>query len=187
MSRWGRVAPIYQIVFGAAAFAGIGVVLTVWFTTTLFTGTVISRPGAVGIVVFAALWTAGAWRMSRMGVWVSDSGVRVRTFLRTRTVAWPDVARFEIRAATQGQGGRYAADLRAQAVWMVLKDGAAIQTPIGFSLSKASSYLPSKPPTWRNAAMEAALAANENNAVVASEARARGALGELRAALRRNA
>ncbi|WP_173077524.1 PH domain-containing protein [Phytohabitans rumicis] len=73
-----------------------------WSTAELF-----ELRGA-GIALLAAaltlLWVLGSWRIARMGVYVSEYGVRVRGLLRSRTMAWRDVEHIRLHRAAHRLG-----------------------------------------------------------------------------------
>ena len=85
------------------------------------------------IVVLAVAWTAGSWRIIRMGVYLGADGVQVRGLLRTRVLRWDDIAhiwlhrsshrlgRWEIRSGMtvlieRGDGSTVNTELWAQGV-----------------------------------------------------------------------
>jgi hypothetical protein len=78
--------------------------------------------GIVLIYGFLGLWLTFAWRMMRIGIYVSDAGVRIRTTLRTRSVSWSDVAAVDLAPATLGA--------EVDAVWLRLAGGGHIETPV---------------------------------------------------------
>jgi len=46
------------------------------------------------VVALAVIWVVGAWRVLRMGVYVSDHGVRVSGLLGNRTLRWTEIDEF---------------------------------------------------------------------------------------------
>lgn len=69
-------------------------------------------------VLFDVVWVVLAWRIMRMGVYVSAAGgpgVRIRTVLRTVTYPWSGIA---------------AAEARGNELWLVLVDGRAVRTAV---------------------------------------------------------
>ncbi|MGC9671260.1 PH domain-containing protein [Planosporangium sp. 12N6] len=89
----------------------------------------LTPPGIIALVValFAA-WVLISYRILRMGVYVSDRGVRVRGLLRTRTVRWAEVERVTVRE-TRHSIGRFqvAGGLSVQ---LDPHDGPAIETTL---------------------------------------------------------
>lgn len=70
-----------------AGFAFVG-----WASVRLFD---LGGQGARGLAVALALvWIVGAWRIIRMGVYVSEYGVRIRGLLGGRTLRWTDIEEF---------------------------------------------------------------------------------------------
>ncbi len=54
--------------------------------------------------VLAAAWVIGAWRIVRMGAYVSVGGLRIRGLLRSRTLAWQEVRHVRLHKATHSVG-----------------------------------------------------------------------------------
>ncbi|BCB81083.1 hypothetical protein GCM10022251_66830 [Phytohabitans flavus] len=52
----------------------------------------------------AVLWVVGCWRIARMGVYVSEYGVRVRGLVRSRTIAWRQVEHVRLHQAAHRIG-----------------------------------------------------------------------------------
>jgi len=46
------------------------------------------------VVALAVTWVVGAWRVLRMGVYVSEYGVRICGLLGSRTLRWADIEEF---------------------------------------------------------------------------------------------
>src|SRR5262245_28244165 len=80
-------------------------------------------PGGVGataaLIAFVALWQVGLWRLAFIGVYVGAPGIRLRTLVRTRTIAWQDIHRVRAR------------DDR-QVPWLIIvtRDGSQIHTGV---------------------------------------------------------
>ncbi len=53
----------------------------------------IGTAGQLVIVLFVLMWEAAVWRTVLVGVYVSDYGVKIRTVLHTRIIAWSRVSR----------------------------------------------------------------------------------------------
>ena len=81
----------------AASFAALG-----WTTARLFEFS--GHTVTVMAAALAAVWVVGAWRIIEMGVYVSPRGVRIRGLLRTRTLAWHDIAGIWLHQASHKLG-----------------------------------------------------------------------------------
>lgn len=148
MGRWRRIAPLHVFVAGTGLFVVMGLVFLVLVVGSIVSGrgTVVSVPGVVFAIVFMICWTAGAFRLNRMGLFVSDAGVRHRTFLVTRTFAWEDIDGFDLRPLTMTGFGAITAMMRAEVIWIVPRTGRPVRTMLastgrfpmlGMSLSQA--------------------------------------------------
>jgi hypothetical protein len=72
------------------------------------------------VVVPVAVWLTLAWRFHRTALVVGDTGVRVRWLLKTRTIPWDDIDGFWFGEDILG----------TDRLWIGLKDGRRIRTPI---------------------------------------------------------
>ncbi|GLW32111.1 hypothetical protein Areg01_50500 [Actinoplanes regularis] len=54
--------------------------------------------------LLAAVWTVGAWRILRLGVYVSPEGVLIRGLLRSRVMSWREIAGVRLHRATHRLG-----------------------------------------------------------------------------------
>ncbi|MEH0933916.1 hypothetical protein [Micromonospora psammae] len=83
------------------------------------------RPGAAVttiVVLFVLMWQAMLWRITLVGVYVSDYGIKIRMVLRTRVIPWSHVSR-----AWAGQ----AVNFDAWQIWVSTRDPARdFETPI---------------------------------------------------------
>jgi hypothetical protein len=52
----------------------------------------------------AGLWVLGCWQIARMGVYVSEYGVRVRGLIRCRTIAWRKIEHIRLHQAAHRIG-----------------------------------------------------------------------------------
>lgn len=100
----------------------------------------------LGIYGFLGLWLTFAWRMTRVGLCASSTALRIRWIQRTRTVLWADIARIEVMGAP----------LTRDTIWLTLKDGQRIETPIQ-RLSRQQDWVRGTPsalagPAWENPA-----------------------------------
>jgi hypothetical protein len=77
-----------------------------WTTLRLLQPTVAWTAPGVLLLVLAlfAVWVVASYRILRMGVYVSDQGVRVLGLLRSRTVPWSEVERITVRDTRQSVG-----------------------------------------------------------------------------------
>jgi hypothetical protein len=87
-------------------------------------GVVATQTQSVVAVLIAlplpGIWLMFAWRFARIGLVISDVGVRIRWIHRTRTFGWGQVERFYT-----------ARDILAPArLWIELTDGSQVRTPI---------------------------------------------------------
>jgi hypothetical protein len=108
--RW-RVLPYSFALFGTA--------LTVFVIIMMASD---RRTVGALLIVLPPLgaWLTLAWRLARIGLVVSEIGVRVRWLYRTRTFSWDRVRRFHT-----------ARDILAPArLWIELTDGTRVRTPI---------------------------------------------------------
>jgi hypothetical protein len=71
-----------------------GLAFVQWTTVRLFA--LSSAPAWVLTGILAALWLLGSWRILRMGVYVSEYGVRIRGLFDTRTLRWTEIAEFAL-------------------------------------------------------------------------------------------
>jgi hypothetical protein len=73
-----------------------------WSTVELFE---LGGPRVLALGLgLAALWALGCWRIARMGVYVSEYGVRVRGLFRSRTVSWRSVEHIRLHEAAHRIG-----------------------------------------------------------------------------------
>lgn len=88
------------------------------------------RAVGLGAVLVPAAGYAGyriarvLWRVTAVGVFVSDLGVKVVNPAET-VVPWAQVARVELRPPTRSGGGLWST---GQVLWIVRTDGTAVQT-----------------------------------------------------------
>lgn len=79
----------------------------------------VSVAEVIAFISFAMAWLTLMWRFHRTALLVSESGVRLRWLLVTRTFAWAQIHAFET--------GR---DILVPArLWVVLADGRRVRTP----------------------------------------------------------
>jgi len=123
MARWRRIdtpKSFYAVFVGTSTVMVMLLGFLVWVAVT-------GNPAALAGVVFVLLMIAISIRGNRMGVYLGGSGVRSRSLLRTRTVPWVSVERFEDRRAVHNPWD-LGSPLPARAIWIVRWDGETIQT-----------------------------------------------------------
>lgn len=82
----------------------------------------VSAAEATAIVLFVLLWEVVLWRVTLVGVYVSDHGIKIRTVHRTRVIPWSQVSR-----AWAGQAANY----DAWQIWVSARDPERdFETPI---------------------------------------------------------
>lgn len=88
-----------------------------------------TRPG-LGVLALAlfTLWVVASYRILRMGVYVSDRGVRVLGLLGSRTVAWSAVERITVRDTRYSIGPLQVAG--GMSVQLDPHEGAPIETTL---------------------------------------------------------
>ncbi|WP_033339223.1 hypothetical protein [Catenuloplanes japonicus] len=85
------------IAWEAASITGLG-----WTSDRLFGFD--TRATVIFSIILAVAWAVGAFRIARMGVYVSDLGVQVRGLFWTRTVRWAAIDRFRMQDVTYRVG-----------------------------------------------------------------------------------
>lgn len=175
MFTWRRVGGTPTTVVASVVFTAAGAVATLGLAYVLITvdGPVISWSGVILAELFLVCWTAFAFRLGRVGVFVSPDGVRNRSMWRTQTLAWQDIRRFETKPANKG--GSATRMLRVHAVWVLLKNGSELRTSLMYRDSAAL-----RPPSGLARFMDNV--AGERTTLVVSERRCQRALRDLRAA-----
>jgi hypothetical protein len=118
----------------AGSFLVFGMVFFIWVAVLIFASSdPIGRKALalVGLVSFATVSVAFAWRVYRAGVLVSDEGLRVRGFVRTITVQWADVRAVRL-APLKLPGWVFWVQVPPgnQAIWIDRGDGPALQTAV---------------------------------------------------------
>ncbi|MFG1949769.1 PH domain-containing protein [Micromonospora sp. NPDC048830] len=78
--------------------------------------------GGVAIGLFVSIWQVVLWRVTLVGVYVSDHGIKIRTVFRTRIIPWSQVTR-----VWAGQAAHY----DAWQIWLSARDPERdLETPI---------------------------------------------------------
>jgi hypothetical protein len=104
---------------GGLAFVG-------WTTVRLFD--LGSQPAALLWGALAALWLLGSWRILRIGVYVSDRGVRVRGLAGSRTLRWAEIDFFTLDHVVYRIGGFELP--RETTVRIRCRNGRTVNTPL---------------------------------------------------------
>jgi hypothetical protein len=79
-----------------------GLAMLDWTTVRLFELTPRAAAGLTAVLV--VLWLVGSWRIVRMGVYVSEYGVRVRGLIGSRTLRWTQIQHITLDQAEYGIG-----------------------------------------------------------------------------------
>jgi Bacterial PH domain len=104
---------------GGLAFAG-------WTTARLFD--LGSDPTRVLTAALAVTWLLGSWRILRIGVYVSEYGVRIRGLARSRTLRWTEIESFALDQVVHRLGGFELP--RETTVRIRCRDGRLVSTPL---------------------------------------------------------
>jgi hypothetical protein len=142
MSRWERVGPLGLVLSFLGVCALMGATFFVITTVVLIGGQaqVLNLPGTVVMDLVLLAMTVLVSRANRIGVFVSETSVRVRTLFHTWTLPWSEVATIEtapVRALWPETNDRFPAEATAslspirptEAIWITPVAGARIQTP----------------------------------------------------------
>jgi hypothetical protein len=108
----GHVLAAWFLVIGA--LIGSAGVIEDLFLKDLSTGEREWRQ-ALPSALFTVVWLTFMVRLMRMGIYVSDEGVRIRTVPRTVTYPWAEIT---------------TAGARGDDLWLVLTDGREVKTPV---------------------------------------------------------
>jgi Bacterial PH domain len=80
-----------------------GLAFVDWTSVRLFN---LGTPAVAGLTAaLAVLWLIGSWRIARMGVYVSEYGVRSRGIVGSRTLRWTQIERITLDEAVYRIGG----------------------------------------------------------------------------------
>ncbi len=143
MARWRRVTTPKSF-FGIT----IGIIMAAGLFVVLFVTDAMRRPFSAFSVGFGALVLlvlALTVRLNRMGVFYSDVGVRSRSHLRTRTIPWASIEKFEDRPASNVWVP--GTNAPARGVWIVRWDGGTVQTPVVYPIAQFIADGVTDPPT----------------------------------------
>jgi hypothetical protein len=120
VSTWTRPYedPI-RVLTGGMAILGSGF-FTVGAILMAISWRQVSVAEVVAFISFATVWLTFMWRLHRTALLVSESGVRLRWLLHTRTFAWAQIRAFETDR-----------DILVPArLWIALSDGTRARTPV---------------------------------------------------------
>jgi len=142
MLRWERVGPIGLGLGFLGISASVCATLFVITTVVLVGGQaqVLSVPGTVVTDLVLAVVTVLTFRANWIGIFASETGVRVRTLLHTWTLSWSEVATIDTAPATviwPDTNDRFPAEATVslsgirptEAIWITPVAGPRIQTP----------------------------------------------------------
>jgi hypothetical protein len=136
MARWRRP---YRVT-ASMALPAIVACLILAGSCVLITNLVReSGPSELILAPVPLAMAAVLWRHSRVGVVVSDHGVRVRRFFETRTFNWSSVARIDPGPRNYSLLGYRSSH---PAIWIALKDGGPVETPLTQAAFLAEPVLP---------------------------------------------
>ncbi|MET0234240.1 MAG: hypothetical protein ABW224_06360 [Kibdelosporangium sp.] len=142
-------------------------------------GPAVPWSGVVMVGLFLLASTGFTFRLGRVGVFTSDTGVRSRSVWRTWTIPWTDVKGFEIKPLPPGPGSALAAALRIHTLWIVLGKDLKVQTPMLIRVK--SGFLPGRDTTsLADAVQRPMFAVGEWVGLIPSEETAQQALRKLR-------
>jgi hypothetical protein len=101
-----------------------------WTTEQVLRPTVVLTPPAILLLVLGlfAVWVIGSYRILRMGVYVSEHGVRVLRLVGSRTVPWSQVERISVHDTRQTLGRFKIAS--GMTVLIEPREGAPIETTL---------------------------------------------------------
>jgi hypothetical protein len=101
-----------------------------WTTERALRPSIALTPPGIVLLVLAlfVVWVLASYRILRMGVYVSDQGVRVLGLLRSRTVRWAEIERITVRETRQSIGRLQVAG--GMSVQIDPHDGAPIETTL---------------------------------------------------------
>lgn len=128
MTRWRRADPVGIAGWITSIFLVIGAAFVVFATVGFVRGgTWLVNPvlGMLGFYGFMVLWLGFAWRLNRTGIYISDQALRITHPWRTRILPWTEVAKIHSQPAMLAGWAT-----ARHAIWIRLRDGSQIETPI---------------------------------------------------------
>jgi hypothetical protein len=101
-----------------------------WTTERMLQPSIAWTPPGIVLLVLAlfAVWVLASYRILRMGVYVSDQGIRVLRLLGSRTVRWSEVERISVRDTRHSIGRLQVAG--GMSVQIEPRSGAPIETTL---------------------------------------------------------
>jgi hypothetical protein len=101
-----------------------------WTTERMLQPSIAWTPPGIVLLVLAlfAVWVLASYRILRMGVYVSDQGIRVMRLLGSRTVRWSEVERISVRDTRHSIGRLQVAG--GMSVQIEPRSGAPIETTL---------------------------------------------------------
>jgi hypothetical protein len=124
--KWRRVAPRWVAMLLTGCFAVLGAVFTLVIVVSSGTG---FEGGQLLAILLILAVTAAMVQLYRMDLYVSQQGVRQRTFLRTKTWSWPEIQEFRLKPM------RGLKVLGGYAIWIRLTDGTEVETSVNYAES----------------------------------------------------
>ena len=107
---------------GMLAFAAL---FALSVTTAVLTVSGGTHPGILAVYAFVVALLLVGWRVYRVGIYVSDSALRIRHLLRTRTLRWSQIDQVTSRPARM-----FGRDTVRHAIWVLPRDGRPVETPV---------------------------------------------------------
>lgn len=120
--KWRRVAPRWVAMALTASVAALGAVFTLTVVSSMGFGA-----GQLVAILLALAVTAASVQLYRLDLYVSDEGVRQRTFRRVRTLSWSEIHEFRLKPM---KGLKV---LAGHAIWIRLTDGTEIETSVHYA------------------------------------------------------
>jgi hypothetical protein len=77
------------------------------------------------VVAFLGLWFTLVWRLIRVGLYVSETAIRIRGPLRTQTLAWSQVSGIELAPGTL-----FGVPTAREGIWIITTDGRRVESPV---------------------------------------------------------
>jgi hypothetical protein len=129
MRTWRRAnRPALSTLVGLV-FTTVGIMTIILFTVLFISGSgrwkVDRTLGLLVVYGFLTVWTGFAWRMYRMGVYVSPRGVLISYLWRNRVIPWSEITGF-----ATGQAMVLGVATVRQAIFVKRAGRGAVETPI---------------------------------------------------------
>ena len=129
---WRPIFPARTVI--GVVLAGIPGLFLIIIAISAITGTTTGATRDLVIVCgVLGLFTLAAWRLSRMGIYLSDRGVRIQHLADSDVVEWADV----LRVAVWTRRNRWLIFTEeVQEIWLVVRDGDPVGTSVTRSLDR---------------------------------------------------